>query len=269
MMSNYMQLVKKYALLSTFFTLSSTHLPAEPFAIVGGDCNNSTTPYVALVSSTGNASEVFLPDPVGPTSIQSVAMNPSGQSIVGGGDYSLVGHFYTAFVSPNGTASKLALPSVPGVIKTVSINSLGRAIVGGFDGNGIPYAALVAPSGSVTPISLPLLPGFNHVDAVSNNDAGQAILGGKIDGQAYAALVTPAGSATHLFLPGVTDGTIGTVAMNFSGHAIIGGADDNSASYYAAVVTPSGSVSQIFLPNFSGVGSLWDVAINDAGQAIV
>ena len=96
-------------------TLSiSMQASAENIAIIGGIDLNGAPPYGALVSSTGTLTQLNLGDPltINGGIIQSVSMNSSGVSLVGGQQQNLLAGTapaYAALVSPSGVVTPLPI----------------------------------------------------------------------------------------------------------------------------------------------------------------
>lgn len=175
---------------------SSVDLNDSGVGILGGSSTpTSTGPYASLVSSTGVETLVTGgPLPAGP--ILSVAIDLSNNGIIGGYD-SMTLEPYAALVASDGIATNLTGLPASGQIKSVAINHLGTAIIGGTNGAGA-YAALVSPSGSVTSLSMPSPGVINSVDI---NENGAGLVGGQTGSAAYAALITPSGQV--ISIPGL------------------------------------------------------------------
>jgi len=246
-------------------------------AIIGGRDNNSTTAYIALVSSSGVTTPLSGPfAPVGNGQVFSVAINSANVAIVGGRDNGLTTP-YVVFVSPSGVTSALSGPALPvgnGMIRAVSINNVGAAIIGGRENVNNPYVALVSSSGVTSTLSGALPSGLGSIDSVSINDSGAAIIGGEDNGfnTPYTAVVSSSGVATALSGPAapVGNGLIFSVAINNSGAAIIGGRDNGDTTPYAVLVSSSGVRTALSGPATPvGLGQIRGVAINNAGAAII
>ncbi len=88
--------------------------------------------------------------------IYSVAINDSGQGILGGQGSS--GVAYAAIVPPSGIAVPINIgTTLPfSEIYSVAINDSGQGIIGGATSEVLAYAAFVSPSGIATPIDIGL-----------------------------------------------------------------------------------------------------------------
>ncbi len=256
----------------------STQTFADTVAIIGGISYTAPAPpYAALVTSSGEL--VPLPFPIGVASsgaINSVSMNSSSNSLVGGEDQSNAP--FAALVSSTGEFTPLTftgLVATHGFIQSVALNSSGNGIIGGRDSTGPGYAALVPPSGNpLMPLALPpLVAAGAYVNSVAINDAGTGLIGGNSTPAAFAAYVSPLGDVHSLSLPPSMEisGNILSVSLNSFGNGIIGGQDATGTQpAYAAFVSSSFNVTPINLTgNITTTGIITSVAINDAGNAIV
>ena len=147
--------------------------------------------------------------------INSVAINPSGKSIIGGYQGTDSNPtLYGAFIDLKGSLTPFS-PSFTqkGAIRCVSLNSSGLGIIGGFlsEGEETPYAALVSQNGSLIPLkSLSLGGGSGRIHSVAIHDLGMAIIAGNHDESiSYTALVAPDGTVTEI----PTEGTIYAVCV--------------------------------------------------------
>jgi len=241
--------------------------------IIGGrDLTGGAPAYAALVSPGG----VLTPFTVGPMGLPStgvifgVAINGSGDGIIGGLDLTGGASAYAALVSSGGALTSIVgLPST-GSIQSVAINESGNGIVGGRDLTvGSPaYAALVSLSGVLTPIAG--LPSTGSISSVAINGSREGIIGGGDNSgssPAYAALVSPGGALTSIAgLP--SSGFIFSVAINESGVGIIGGQDiTGSNPAYAAFVSSGGAPTPI--AGLPSSGDILSVAINGSGVGII
>jgi hypothetical protein len=120
--------------------------------------------------------------------IQSVSMNSSGVSLIGGQEHDQSTGFtpaYAAIVSSSGAITPLTitgLPAIHGIIYSVAINNSGNGIIGGqafF--NALPaYAALVSSSGVMTPLTLTGgIDTTGQISSVSINSSGNGLIGGQ------------------------------------------------------------------------------------------
>jgi uncharacterized protein with beta-barrel porin domain len=183
-------------------SLITASINNQNLAIVGG--YNNYNAYTALFDASAASpvlTVITLPFTPGGgpsinSSINSVAINNSGTSIIGGVD-NTTGAPYAALVDASGeltpSLSGTPLPTL-GIINSVDINStIDYAILGGKDSsNPSAYAAFVTASGAVHPISGLPTGSSATINSVSINAWGVALLGGTSDGtDAYVALATP------------------------------------------------------------------------------
>ncbi|HEY5235858.1 MAG TPA: autotransporter outer membrane beta-barrel domain-containing protein, partial [Rhabdochlamydiaceae bacterium] len=200
--------------------------------------------------------------------IISVAINASGQGMIGGSNNADVP--YAAFVSPSGTAAPINIVGIGanGFIYGVAINDSGQGILGGQDSTGVAYAAIVPTSGIAIPINIGTTLPFSEIYGVAINDSGQGLIGGtSSEALAYAAFVSSSGVAMPIAMPtGLSGDYIYRVAINDIGQGIIGGQAGNNDAY-AALVFPSGEA----IPIATGLsdGFINGVAINNFGQGLI
>ncbi len=187
--------------------------------IIGGDENTDLgsllgTPYAVLISSSGVRTALSGPDaPEGEGHILSVAINSSGNAIIGGSQNGFRSPYAALVSSPSGFRTAISLPAEEFLnIYGVGINSSGTSIIGGSNFHTVEgYAAFVDPSGMTHPISLPDSLRLAGIGAVAISDAGIAILQG---GGGLAALVSPQGDVTMI----TSDAQfISSVAINIPG----------------------------------------------------
>jgi|GEM_PF-538044 len=265
--------------LSPAAAISDVAINDSNYGIIGGQVHSAPyAAYAALVFP--NATLQVLPNGTANLPsygiINSVAINNSRQSIIGGQDQDS-GQAYAALVSSAGSVQNLPnaggtgnLPLV-GFIYSVAINNSGSSIVGGVDSNsGQAYAALVSSAGSVQNLpnaggtgNLPLVGGIN---SVAINDSGISLIGGTDHNKPYAALVSSSGNVQNLpdnggagNLP--STGAIYSVAINSAGIGIIGGVDGQNNIAYASLISPGGNVTNLSLPD--SAREIDYVAIND------
>jgi Autotransporter beta-domain len=252
--------VKKCGVLcfAALCSFSANHVFAKnsgPNAIIGGQ---GDAPYAALLEPDGSL--LTLPGLPATGLTYRVAINPSGEGIIGGTNAL---NAYAALVSPNGSLTPIAGLLAPGEIYTVAINKSGTGIIGGGHlASNIPYAALVAPNGIAA--SFAGLPANGLIYSVAIDNSGGGIIGGIGPlNSAYAALISSSGILTPLIgLPAT--GSIFWVAVNDSKTKLIGG--QANSSVYAAFVAPNGSLAPIAnLP----LGLNYSVAINASGAGIM
>ena len=240
-------------------------------AIIGGRQNGggafSSDPYAAIVSSSGVASIVSGATPASPGDIWSVAINSSGQGIIGG--WNTNGFLpYAAVVSPGGVATAISgdVPVSSGVIESVAINDSGVAIIGGaHNGQNEHYAAFVSPSGVATLITgLPNNKG--EISAVDINSSGNAIIGGNhfTFSLTYIALVSSSGAVVPISgdFPQF-NGTIRSVAINDAGVAMAGGDHVDSQTPYLVLIAPNGVATNIVGYAPIAPGSIYSVDLSD------
>jgi hypothetical protein len=277
-----MEIPMRKFILMFFSIIMIGRLQAQSMAIIGGE-DDAGFPYAVLVSPTGMTTALTGSAlPTGAGAIYSVAINSSGNAIIGGGDNGYTST-YVALVSPTGVTTALtgtALPTGNGIIFSVAINSSGNAIIGGQDnGDTSAYAALVSPTGVTTALTGTALPtGSGGISWVAINSSGNGIIGGFENGAIspnttpYAALVSPTGATTALTgpVPPVGTGKIYFVAINSSGNGIIGGQDNGNTSTYVALVSPTGvrtALTGSALPTAGGL--IWHGDINPSGYGII
>ncbi len=258
----------------------SSSVSADNVAIIGGLDLTGAPPYAALISSSGALTPLDTGSIQG--TIQSVSMNSSGTSLIGGQEFTGSNPAYAALVSSSGTVTPLTfigLPGLHGIIYSVAINNSGNGIIGGRDTTGPIYAALVPPSGNpLAPLTFPpLVAAGGIINTVAMNDSGNSIIGGQAfyNAQpAYAALVSSSGTVTSLTLTGGIDttGEISSVSINSSGSGMIGGQDlTGSQPAYAALVSSSGTVTPLTLTGggIATTGKIVSLGINSSGNGIV
>lgn len=250
------------------------------YALVGGTHMGSVVPYAAYVQPSGVALPLtgpHLPPAFG--EIFSVAINSSGNGIIGGYDFT---DPYVALVSSSQVTQSLSgmsLPSGNGQISSVAINNSGYAVIGGIDNAFTTgYAALVDPSGVTgAPLMGALPTGASNIRTVAINEAGTAIIGGYQNfvatTEAYVGVVDPSGSVSALSGPHLPtgDGDIRSVAINDAGYAMIGGWDVSQMNMipYIAAVSPSNVATSLSGDLPTGEGTIFSVAINNSGSGIV
>src|SRR3569832_203443 len=101
-----------------------TQVSADTVGIIGGIDLTGGPPYGAVVSSSGSLTPLSLGDPLTISGgiIQSVSMNSSGVSLIGGQQLDSLSGFspaYAAFVSSSGGVTPLditGLPAMHGII---------------------------------------------------------------------------------------------------------------------------------------------------------
>ena len=235
-------------------------LNANPLAIIGGQDQATTTAYGALIFSPTTVSPLTTGLSTG-TTLNSVAINPSGYSIIGG--VGSIGAAYAAFVSPTGQLQSLTgLPSL-GTLLSVTINDSKEALIGGFDGAFVSYAARVSSTGVVTQLSTPL--GSSVIFGVSLNPSNTGLIVGGVGAAPYAAYVSPTNAVSSIAGLPVT-GLLISASIQSSGNGIIGGAAvANSA--YAALVYPSSPL--VALTGLPASGFISSVAMNSSEVSII
>ncbi len=241
-----------------------------PTGIIGGQ-DSSSDAYAALVFENGTLAPIQGLGLPADSVINSVAINQSGFSLIGG----LAGgaNGYVATVSPSGAVNPLASLILPGTISAVAINDSGVGLMGGFNLSLFSgFAAFITADGTITPAS-----GFPDVTAnvetiftAAINNASVGLIGGEgHDAQPYAAYVALDGTVTPLSTQSGFGGQISRVALNSQGTGIIGGVNLGHASY-AAFVTPAAEPPLLLSPIPDGSGAqIMGVAINDAGVGLI
>jgi len=278
----------------------STVYAQVPASIIGG-VNDTGGQYAAFVSDSGLVTPIA--GLTGSGQIYSVAINPSGNSIIGGANG------YGALVSPTGTLTPLSLGLGPAdAVFSVSINPNNIGLVGGTTGSGAGFAAFIQPDGTVIPLSgsslthpidisstalnctvgfiggegnsallyaayvmqdgtvIPVQPPplFGTATvAMNSHDVG--IFAGGFGGPTYAALVTPATAGAPLQITPTPFGLINAVAINDAGIGLMGGS--SFPMPYAAYVAPDGTATSLSLPLTPG--SINGVALNSTGTGII
>lgn len=255
---------------------------ADTVAIMGGiDLFDNAPAYGALVTSADALVPlVFSGEMATNGIIESVAINSSGNSLIGGQIQHGSSPAYAALVSPSGALTPLIFSgtvAMHGNILSVAINDAGNGIIGGWDITGPVYAALVPPSGNplnVLTFPDPIASG-GIINSVAINGSGASLIGGEVlSGMfpAFAASVSPSGVMTPLALSGgiATHGAISSVSINSFGIGLIGGQDLTGMQPAYAALVSSGGVSP--LPLSGGIatnGKILSVAINDFGKGIL
>lgn len=121
--------------------------------LLGGQ-HKSEAAYAAFVDSQGTLKELSGSGfPLTTGDINSVALNTSGEGIMGGGDYTS-NTPYAALIAPDGTLTPVSgFPEGEGYIYEVAINDIGIGLLGGSAADWTSYSALVAPNGTLLPLS--------------------------------------------------------------------------------------------------------------------
>jgi outer membrane autotransporter protein len=284
----------------SLLSLCNSHLSADVAGLVGGIQNSEL--FFGLLSSSGDITALS-GFPTALTNISPVALNDSGNGVVGG-------RGFAGIVSSAAQYTALGV-STTTEISTVAINNSGNAIIGGFNPDtGITggYAALVSPSGALT--SLAGMPATGLINSVAINSSGNGFIGGLSNPSSpptpYAAFVSSSGTTLPILGLAPTGG-VSAVALNDQGVGLIGGytgptlspsgpygalvaadgtvttlsglvnppltvALSNSGTGlltnygYAALVSPSGTVTQLTLASNP---TLISCAINDTGLGII
>lgn len=208
-------------------TISSVSINASGNGLIGGKDLSGLNPvaYAAFVSSSGDVAPITLTGGIATNgNILSVAVNDSGNGIVGGQDLTLPQPAYAARVSSSGNVNPIIFTggmASSGVINSVAINSSGNSIIGGEDltGSQPAYAALVSSSGTVVPLTLTGgVATTGSILSVAINSAGNGIIGGQdlsVGTAPYAALFTSSGRVIPLTFTGgiATNGWITSVGL--------------------------------------------------------
>ncbi len=218
----------------------------------GADSN----PYAAYVSTNGTVTPITIPPQfdIG-GSVASVAINKQGMGIIGG--LTAAGAF-AAYVTPNGSAVALPIPSVSDndFINEVAINNAGLSLIGGLVNLEL-YATYATPQGVLTPLTFSPPNGF--IFSVALNSSGAGIVGGQAARNIFAALVQPNGSVTSINTGTIT-GQINSVAISETGIGLIGGVDNDTGTAYAALVAPNGAATPL---DVSAVGVINGVDVSN------
>ena len=218
----------------------------------GADSN----PYAAYVSTNGTVTPITIPPQfdIG-GSVASVAINKQGMGIIGG--LTAAGAF-AAYVTPNGSAVALPIPSVSAndFINEVAINNAGLSLIGGLVNLEL-YATYATPQGVLTPLTFSPPNGF--IFSVALNSSGAGIVGGQAARNIFAALVQPNGSVTSINTGTIT-GQINSVAISETGIGLIGGVDNDTGTGYAALVAPNGAATPL---DVSAVGVINGVDVSN------
>jgi len=230
------------------FSLSHAEIP---YAIIGGQ--NGSGDYAALIPYL----DPLLSISSLPTSgqINSVSINPVGNSIIGGTDSTGA---YAALVSSTGTITALSSLPDPGQIRSVAIGATGISFIGGTN-NASGYGAYISPIGVVTTASV------SPLYAVDINQNNTVTVGGQNGAGAYSVLVSIPNTITNISSPTLpAAGIIHSVAINARGDVIIGG--QNSTAAYAAFINTTGNITASSIPT---TGNIYSVDINSGGVAII
>lgn len=165
-------MLRFYCKLSISIVIVFTGMYADTIGIVNGGS------YVALVDSSGTVSPLSI---AGSPPINSVAMNPSSLSVVGGSFFNLN---YGAIVNPNRAITEFSNNSLylNYIYSNVAVNASGNSIAVG-NGGGGPLAVIANAEGNAT-----LLTGFPPMEplltfsSAAINNAGVGIMGGSPGG---------------------------------------------------------------------------------------
>ena len=135
--------------------------------------------------------------------INSVAINASGEGLLGGQDFSGPAPAVAFTVTPAGVARAVTGgPLPPWQHQSVAINASGEGLLGGgdFSGSQPAVAFTVTPSGVAKAVTGTPLPTHGYIQSVAINDFNAGILGGRDFNSraAVAYLVTPQGRAIAL-----------------------------------------------------------------------
>lgn len=267
--------------------ITSVSMNSSEYCLIGGLGQIGTVypPYAAIVDPSGSVTSLTFTGSISTGgNIQSVAINNSGNGIIGG--WVGFGPIYAAFVPPSGDPLQvIEFPSpinAGGSVTSVAINNSGIGLIGAHSNTNFAFAAYVFPTtGTATAIPLTLtggLPVSGNISSVSINSSGNGIIGGRdltggtLSSPAYAALVYPSSSTVTRLSLGFdmdTSGNITSVAINNSGNWMIGGQDLSSTvsqPAYASLFS-SGTVHQLALGTMSGIVN--SVAINNSGNGII
>ncbi len=234
---------------------------------------STTSPYAAFVSSSGITT--LIPTGIVNGGIFAVAINGSGQSLIGGQvitDMPMMGDgpAYAAFVSPSSivpTPISTGLPNAS--ISAAAINASGHGFIGGRDiALSDAYVAFVSTSSSTaTQITTGIVGG--SINNIAINASGQGIIVGN-DGASvqYAAIVSSSSTMAVSIPLGIIDGGLIAVAINDSGQGLIGGSSNLGANAYAARVFASTATAY---PISLGIaaGNIVGASINSSSHGLL
>lgn len=215
--------------------------------------------------------------------IVSVAINSSGDGIIGGPSDINTTLAYAAFVpsaDPHGLVPLTLNNSANGYIQSVALNDMGNAILGGSNGTAaILYQATVAgPTVTQLDPGNAVLPANGVIETVAINSSGLGLVGGQnytdliaFTGPAVAFLVSADGTTitpldntvNPLVFP--ANGVIFTVAINDAGAGILGGVDYTNSVGVAYLYSPTTGLTPLtFSQSVSAVYSVAIVPFNIA-----
>src|ERR1700730_6112318 len=120
--------MKKASIFSAVFFSSFAHASTPVGLVAGGQSNTGIVPYLAIVNSDNTVTPITLPTNI---SIESIAINSSGQGLVGGANDSSGEEIYAAMVSLSSATATTIVSGTSGVVNGVAINSSGQGILGG------------------------------------------------------------------------------------------------------------------------------------------
>lgn len=248
--------------LAGFIGLGATAYSDVPVGLIGGETALSGGYAALLADLNGNMSPISgLPSPT--SQIVSVAMNLSGEGLIGGNLMSS-SIPYAASIAPDGTLTPIPLTMSAGYVKGVAINETGFGLIGGRD-NGLNngYVAQVI-DGVVVPCSVSV----DYIEGISLNDAGVGLVGGEGGATAYAAFIDPNGMVNLVPDMPPAPSHLYAVAINNLGKGIIGGIGEGFSNAYAAFVY-SGASPILLNPVPSGTAFIYTVAINESGAGLI
>jgi len=217
--------------------------------------------------------------------VQSVAINDSGNGLLGGLDQTAAQDAPLAFYYPSGLSPinlNLSSQVATGSVRWVDINSSGNGLIGGVDQTaGISLGAPLAfyyPSGSpALNLNLSSQIATGSVASVSINDSGNGLIGG-VDETAGISLGAPlafyypsGGPAVNLNLStAAATGSIVSVSINNSGNGLIGGGETVSGVSSPILFEFSSGVATLKdLSSFTTQGAILTVSINEDGIGLV
>lgn len=238
------------------------------FAEVAGIINAGS--YVILVDSSGALSTVALPTNI---SINSVAMNSSGSSVIGGANLGNGSANWGALINPVGGvlpfSNNDAHVGAPYI--AVAINKAGYALSVG-QLSAASYGVAVNPLGIVTELTgYSIMPPSRTLEAVDMNDAGFGAIGGANTGgiSGVTGYVLPPGSTVVQELINVTTfiSVIDSASINNSNQIVFGGMFANSA--FTQLYDVSGTlIANVVFP-FGAASRINSVAIDEAGISLI
>jgi hypothetical protein len=238
-------------------TAGSSILVGGQFLVLGG----ATFGNVADMDSTGTVNPAFSPNTDGPVN----AITAANGIVYLGGSFSHIGGTSSPFlgaVMANGSVDGGFIPASNGIVDALSVNNTtlyaGGAFssIGGASQNGL--AALDPATGTANPWSPALAAGavVNSLAVDGNNVyAGGTFTAG---GQSDAAAFSPVTGAQTSFNPGISSGTVQSIALAPAGGPVyLGG----------SFTSPAGN-NLIAVDSSTGTAGTWSSAVNGPVNAL-